>query len=88
MKKGAEDPAHFRILIAKIYLIHPSGLLRVILQVTVDVPFDIFLRLENSEMAFTEYISIQGEEFLHRLLPLPYVRSEDVQERPMYVLAE
>jgi hypothetical protein len=59
-----------------------------IFQVTADIPFDIFLRLENSEMAFTEYIGLQGEEFHHRFFPLAYIRSKDVQKWPMDVLAE
>lgn len=77
-KIAGQDPVPLRILIAKIYLTFPTGLLRVIFKVTADIPLDVFLRLENSEMSFTQYVRIEGEELLHRFFPPGHIGTEDV----------
>ena len=50
----------------------------VIFQIPFDVSFHMFLRLENSEMPFTEDIRLKSKKLLHRLFPLADVGPENV----------
>ena len=56
--------------------------------IALDVLPDLFLRLEDPEVAFAEDVGLQGQELLHGFAPAADVGLEARQERTVDVLAE